>query len=319
MEIATYAVSDDGSCIPVKIDLQTFQQKYSDRVIIFIIEKLRRVFIWVGKNASVRQKFISSRVAQQLRMELGLGLTFKVRNIEQGMESTEFLEALKNATVSKADVPSPVDHVITTEDAASPTSAAAPLTTSPQAPPPPPSASITDSKPKSSRPPPITTPPTKLSEVKSIPSPKEVQKRSSEEEPPSFTPTNLPTVSGIYSDYKSYLNAWYSGPIILRKAVKLLSTKEMGDDIFIQHISATSFPVNQSNDISWWLALFVESDDGNIKDCRESSPVAIIPFNSNHTSVSLPIPLHVEKGKAIYVSFTNPTYLSLQFKRSKDK
>ncbi len=314
MEIATYAVLDDGSCIPVKIDPQNFQEKYSDRVIIFIIEDLKRVFIWVGKNASVRQKFISSRVAQQLRMELGLGLTFKVRNVEQGMESTEFIEALKKATTSKANVPSPVDHVVPTQevgnqiplsqqdtDVPSPTAKQELI----QAPPIPTKKEATT----------ITT--TRASFSKNGEDENPEAKRTEMETLDNITPDNLPTVSGIHSDNKSYINAWYPGPIILRKAVRLLSTDEIGTEVAIQHMTATSFPINQDREVNWWMALFIEKDGSNIKDCRESPPIVIISFNPNHTTVSLPLQFHVEKGQAIYISFTNPTYLSLQFKSNK--
>ncbi len=301
MEIATYSVLDDGSCIPVKIDLQTFQEKYSDRVIIFIIEELKRVFIWIGRNASVRQKFISSRVAQQLRMELGLGLTFKVKNVEQGMESREFIDALKNATSSKANVPAPVDIVVPT-DSTTPSHVSSPT---PQKTP---SSQVIPQS--STRKP---TPHARSSKTSTETSSVQIKSTESKDELRQFSPENLPTVSGVLSDNKSYINAWYPGPIILRKAVKLLSTKELGGAIVVHQVSATSFPINQKDDISWWLALFVENDVGNIKDCRESAPAAIIPFNPNHAAVSLPIPIHVSDKKAIYVSFTNPTFLSLQF------
>jgi hypothetical protein len=59
---------------------------------VFIIEhdSSKKIFIWVGSEAPVRMKFISSQIASQIRMTMGL--TFKITTIEEGLETRDFME-----------------------------------------------------------------------------------------------------------------------------------------------------------------------------------------------------------------------------------
>ena len=66
------------------------------QVAIIVNEEFRRIFIWKGTEPHVRKKFIASRVAQELQIELvqlGHLHRCKVVTIEQGDETKEFLRA----------------------------------------------------------------------------------------------------------------------------------------------------------------------------------------------------------------------------------
>jgi len=98
-EFMVYDLEDSGESGKLDIkqeDLQNFL--YPEAVIIIVREDLRRIFIWKGAKSSVRKRFISSRIAQQLQRELIDDSRYhrcKIVSIDQGDELQEFLNAFK--------------------------------------------------------------------------------------------------------------------------------------------------------------------------------------------------------------------------------
>ncbi|MHA1448134.1 MAG: hypothetical protein ACTSP4_01785 [Candidatus Hodarchaeales archaeon] len=88
-----YQTMTDGGYVEVRYSGQKTFRK--DEVFIIEHEASRRIFIWVGSQAPVRKKFISSQIASQLRMTLGL--TYKITNEEEGMETSEFVKIINLA------------------------------------------------------------------------------------------------------------------------------------------------------------------------------------------------------------------------------
>ncbi|MFX0096263.1 MAG: hypothetical protein ACFE7E_00715 [Candidatus Hodarchaeota archaeon] len=86
-----YGVSDTGDLNELKGDKPIKDYLVSDKVLILIDDDLKKIWIWKGKSAPVRQKFISARVANQIRQERGL--TYKTLSIDEGDESQEFLDS----------------------------------------------------------------------------------------------------------------------------------------------------------------------------------------------------------------------------------
>ena len=77
-----------------------------EQVFIIIREDLRRIFIWKGSKSTVRKRFISSRVAQQLQKELMEDQRYhrcKIVSIDQGDELQEFLNAFKLESMEVTD------------------------------------------------------------------------------------------------------------------------------------------------------------------------------------------------------------------------
>jgi len=63
-----------------------------DSVYVLQDNTLKKIFLWIGRSADVRSRFIASTAAQKLRKLTGL--TYRVITIDQGGESKEFLNAL---------------------------------------------------------------------------------------------------------------------------------------------------------------------------------------------------------------------------------
>ena len=85
--VNTYKLLDDGT-------YEIHDYSYSDLkpTGVFIIVDIdgKRLHIWKGNEAPVRQKFISARVAQDIRLK-EYGMAFKVESQDQGEESESFL------------------------------------------------------------------------------------------------------------------------------------------------------------------------------------------------------------------------------------
>lgn len=64
----------------------------SDRVVIVVAERQRKIYLWKGKRSSVKKKFVGARKASDLRGEWGL--VFKVVAMDEGEEDSDFLSLL---------------------------------------------------------------------------------------------------------------------------------------------------------------------------------------------------------------------------------
>ena len=71
---------------------QTLQSiLHSKQVLVILRWDLRRIFIWKGSAAPVKKRFISARIATELREEVKGGV--KIVSVDQGDEVKEFLDA----------------------------------------------------------------------------------------------------------------------------------------------------------------------------------------------------------------------------------
>lgn len=87
--IVAYQVQDTGFFDPVvfrKKDLK------STEVFIFVDEGRKELWIWIGKDADVRTRFISSTVAAEIRRLYGLKL--RIRAADQAHEPKDFWKCL---------------------------------------------------------------------------------------------------------------------------------------------------------------------------------------------------------------------------------
>lgn len=87
--IIAYQVQDTGFFDPVVFKKKNLK---STEVFIFVDEGGKELWIWIGKDADVRTRFISSTVASEIR---GLyGLKLRVRSADQTHEPEDFWKCL---------------------------------------------------------------------------------------------------------------------------------------------------------------------------------------------------------------------------------
>ena len=63
-----------------------------DMVYLFINDISRKIFLWVGRAASVRSKFVGAHSAVVIQRKTGI--TYRVENIDQEHESSDFCRTL---------------------------------------------------------------------------------------------------------------------------------------------------------------------------------------------------------------------------------
>ena len=96
-EFIVYDLKNTGD--PTKLNINPEELQYHlnpKKVLIIILNDLRRIFIWKGAKSPVRNRFISARVAQDLQRELIKDARYqrcKIVSIKQGNEKQEFLNA----------------------------------------------------------------------------------------------------------------------------------------------------------------------------------------------------------------------------------
>jgi len=83
------AMQDDGTSVEVCVNRNSLP---SDSVLCVIDDEGKNVFLWLGKDANVRKRFVGAQTASQLRTEQGSG--FRVRSLDQGEESDQFFNSL---------------------------------------------------------------------------------------------------------------------------------------------------------------------------------------------------------------------------------
>lgn len=91
-----YQVQDDGNWDPVAFKKEKMKAK---EVFILVNELKKEIWIWVGEEADVKTKFISSTAAQEIRRLYGL--TFRIHAADQGREPIEFQEAIIDTVPNK--------------------------------------------------------------------------------------------------------------------------------------------------------------------------------------------------------------------------
>ncbi|MFX0172210.1 MAG: hypothetical protein ACFE9L_09835 [Candidatus Hodarchaeota archaeon] len=85
-KIVAYQVQNDGNWDPVAFSKRKLKNK--KEVFIIVDDERKELWIWIGNEADVRSRFISSTVAASIRRMYGL--TLRVRSADQGVEPDEF-------------------------------------------------------------------------------------------------------------------------------------------------------------------------------------------------------------------------------------
>jgi hypothetical protein len=83
-------MNDDGTSESVCV---TRNGLTSERVFCVIDDENKNVYLWLGKEAPVRKRFVGAQTASKLREEQGTG--FRVRSLDEGNESKEFFNSLE--------------------------------------------------------------------------------------------------------------------------------------------------------------------------------------------------------------------------------
>ncbi len=87
-----YEMQEDGTTVEVNLSRESLQ---SDCVYSVIDESTKSIWLWIGKLAGVRKRFVGARTANNLRNDLGTG--FRVKSIDEGEEGPQFFSALSAA------------------------------------------------------------------------------------------------------------------------------------------------------------------------------------------------------------------------------
>jgi hypothetical protein len=82
-------MQEDGTTLSVNINRESL---LPDRVFCIVDESNKNVYIWLGKEANVRKRFVGAQVAGKIRGELNTG--FRVRSLDQGDETQDFFNSL---------------------------------------------------------------------------------------------------------------------------------------------------------------------------------------------------------------------------------
>jgi hypothetical protein len=82
-------MQEDGTTLSVNINRESL---LPDRVFCIVDMTNKNVYIWLGKEANVRKRFVGSMTASKIRGELSTG--FRVRSLDQGDETPDFFYSL---------------------------------------------------------------------------------------------------------------------------------------------------------------------------------------------------------------------------------
>ncbi|MHA1754005.1 MAG: hypothetical protein ACTSYR_00595 [Candidatus Odinarchaeia archaeon] len=104
-EMQLYNVLNNGDLQEIKSDKPIKEHLRSNSVFIIVSDEKKKIWIWKGANAPVRQKFISARAATQIREQRGL--TYKVSSEDEGDESDEFLISIGEKPKPRVEVKKP--------------------------------------------------------------------------------------------------------------------------------------------------------------------------------------------------------------------
>lgn len=124
--VNTYKLNDDGT---YEIHDYAYTDLAPKGVFIIVDIDTKRLHIWKGSEAPVRQKFISARVAQDIRLK-EYGMAFKVESQDQGEETAAFL-AMFGVEGTSSAAPASSGPVVTAAPGGQPVAAARPASASP--------------------------------------------------------------------------------------------------------------------------------------------------------------------------------------------
>jgi hypothetical protein len=84
-----YEMCEDGTAQEVSVTRETL---HSENVYCVIDSSSKSVFIWSGRNACVRKKFVGARNASRIRVEQGFN--YRVKPVDEGEEPSDFINSL---------------------------------------------------------------------------------------------------------------------------------------------------------------------------------------------------------------------------------
>ena len=106
-EFIVYDLKNTGYPTKLNINPEELQYHSNPKNVLIIIHKdLNRIFIWKGARSSERKRFISARIAQELKNDLikdALYHRCKIVSINQGEELQEFLNAFRLESMEVTD------------------------------------------------------------------------------------------------------------------------------------------------------------------------------------------------------------------------
>ena len=79
-------MEDDGTSHEVDLSRNSMA---SDGVYCFIDNSTKSIYIWLGKNAGVRKRFVGAQTASKIRSTNGF--SYKVKSLDEGSEPSNFL------------------------------------------------------------------------------------------------------------------------------------------------------------------------------------------------------------------------------------
>ena len=86
-----FEMEDDGTSSEIHLSQNGLE---SDRVYCIVDDTTKSIYLWLGKNAGVRKRFIGAQWASKIRTEYGFN--FRVQSLDEGEESPSFLTALSS-------------------------------------------------------------------------------------------------------------------------------------------------------------------------------------------------------------------------------
>ncbi|UCE10031.1 MAG: hypothetical protein JSW61_13835 [Candidatus Thorarchaeota archaeon] len=84
-----YEIQDDGTSLEIEVNRAKLA---SEKAYLIVDKEGAKIYIWLGRTAGVRMRFISAHAAQNLKTEYGNG--YRVWSLDEGEEPSNFLRIL---------------------------------------------------------------------------------------------------------------------------------------------------------------------------------------------------------------------------------
>ncbi len=84
-----FEMEDDGTSHEIDLTKNTLE---SDRVYCIVDDTTKNIYLWLGKNAGVRKRFVGAQQASKIRVEYGFN--FSVKSLDEGEEPSTFMTAI---------------------------------------------------------------------------------------------------------------------------------------------------------------------------------------------------------------------------------
>ncbi|MFX1483604.1 MAG: hypothetical protein ACFFCP_10475 [Promethearchaeota archaeon] len=88
--VSAIEMQEDGTTTDVDLTEDSLQP---DKVFCIVDNTNKNVYLWLGKEANVRKRFVGATTASKIRGELSTG--FRVRSLDQGDEPSDFFNSLR--------------------------------------------------------------------------------------------------------------------------------------------------------------------------------------------------------------------------------